>query len=178
MQFRLRRLVRGPAVGLAFALAILLPGLAPAEGERPAEMPYETAGQIPMLSPAPSLTTAKILLTDDRLSPRRVVIPAGQTLVWHSVARHGSRIEFEREVAKSMVCHSLVNFSLDGDALRSAPLQTGDTASFCELRPGTYRYRVIRNGPAEYPTRGGRMLSSRLEGVIVVTDPTGAVAAR
>jgi hypothetical protein len=103
-----------------------------------------------------------------------VEVRAGQTVVWSSMARHASRIVFEREVAKSMVCHSLVNFELDGDQLRSAPLHTGERSQFCRLSPGTYRYRVVRDGPSEYPTAGARQLSTRLEGVIVVR-PADAV---
>jgi hypothetical protein len=165
--------------------ALALAGPAPADEPRAEAIRYEMPGDVPLLSPSWQLEPATaVLLTDDRLSPRRVVVRAGETVRWHSLARHASRIVFEREVAKSMVCHSLVNFELDGDSLRSGPLHTGDTSSFCRLQPGTYRYRVERTGPAAWPTTGGRQLSSRLEGVIVVreaepTEPAaGAVAAR
>lgn len=169
-----------------YLLAVLLAlvagwaaGSARAEEPRIEEIPYEVPGQIPLLGPSWELEpVAAVLLTDGRLSPRRIEVRQGETVRWHSVARQASRIVFEREVARSMVCHSLVNFQIDGDSLRSAALHTGDTASFCRLSPGSYRYRVVRDGPAERPVTGGVQLSSRLEGVIVVL-PTGApVAAR
>ncbi|HKJ24006.1 MAG TPA: hypothetical protein VKB65_04235 [Myxococcota bacterium] len=155
---------------LALALvAMAVAGPSGADEPRVQEIHYETPGAVPTLSPLWQLEPAvSVLLTDDRLSPRRVVVRAGETVRWRSMARHASRIVFEREVARSMVCHSLVNFEIDGDSLRSGALHTGDTSSFCRLEPGTYPYRVERTGPAERPTAGGRQMSSRLEGVIVV----------
>jgi hypothetical protein len=156
-----------------------------ADEPRAEEIRYETPGAVPLLSPDWQLEAATaVLLTDDRLSPRRVVVRDGQTVRWYSMARHASQIVFEREVAKSMVCRSLVNFELDGDSLRSGALHTGDTSSFCRLAPGHYRYHVERTGPAERPTAGGRQLSTRLQGEIVVLAhergpaPTGAMAVR
>jgi len=168
-------------LGLA-ALTLVSP--ARAEAPRADAIRYEMPGDLPWLSPDWQIEpAASVLLTDDRLSPRRVIVREGETVRWHSMARHASQIVFEREVAAAMVCHSLVNFRIDGDSLRSGPIHTGDTSSFCRLEPGSYRYRVDRTGLAEWPTTGGRQLSSRLEGVIVVlpaepvTTP-GAVAAR
>jgi len=167
------------ALGLAAALLLTTAHPAPAE-EAPAQaIHYELPGPVPLLAIGGQLREAvPILLTDDRLSPRRAVVHAGQTVRWRSMARHASRIVFEREIARAMVCHSLVNFAIDGDQLRSGPLETGDTSSFCRLDPGTYRYRIVRSGPAERPTTGARQLSSRLEGVIVVLpDEPGRSAA-
>lgn len=165
---------------LAAAAGLLGPGIARAESDPDRDaIRYETPGEIPLLHPSYGTGTAvAILVTDDRVSPRRARIGPGQTVVWRSMARQGSRIVFEREVARSMICNSLVNFELDGDSLRSAPLQTGDTSSFCRLAPGRYRYRVERNGPAEQATPGAMQLSSRLEGVLVVEAGPEAMAAR
>lgn len=164
--------------GAVCALWLALPGSAAAD-PRPEEIAYETPGVVPLLAPTFGLgPEVPVLLTDDRLTPRRVEVQAGETIRWHSMARHGSRIVFEREVARSMVCHSLVNFELDGDRLRSAPVHTGESSGFCQLSPGTYRYRVVRDGPAEHPTAGALQLSTRLEGVIVVRPPPAPVAAR
>lgn len=156
-----------------------------ADEPRVDEIHYETPGSVPLLSPDWQLEGAtRILMTDDRLSPQRAVVHAGETVRWHSMARHASQIVFEREVAKSMVCHSLVNFVLDGDSLRSGAINTGDSSSFCQLAPGRYRYHVERTGPAEWPTAGARQLSARLRGEIVVLAaepgpaPSGAMAAR
>lgn len=161
----------GPTRLLAAAAIALGAFASPATADEPRaqEIRYEVPGEVPMLSPSFGLGPAvPILLTDDRLSPRRVEVRAGQTVSWTSMARDASRIVFEREVAKSMICHSLVNFELDGDQLRSAPLHTGEQSQFCRLSPGTYRYRIVRDGPGEHPTAGSRQLSTRLEGVIVV----------
>jgi len=157
--------------------AIWAPG--PASAEEIDGILYEQPGPVPLLGHDYGLEPAQdVLLTDDRLSPRRVEVRQGERIRWQSVSRHASRIVFEREVARAMVCHSLVNFELSGDRLRSAPLQTGDTASFCRLKPGTYRYRVVRDGPSEWPIAGAVQLSNRLEGVIVVKPAATPVAAR
>ena len=170
---------------LGVAAGLLLAFATPARADEPrAEaIHYEVPGHVPLLSKDYGLRPAvPILLTDDRLSPRRVEVQPGETVSWTSMARHASRIVFEREVARSMVCHSLVNFELAGDRLHSAPIHTGEQSSFCRLSPGIYRYRVVRDGPAEHPSAGGRQLSTRLEGVIVVVPPessgSAAVAAR
>jgi hypothetical protein len=63
-----------------------------------------------------------------------------------------------------MICHSLVNFSIKDDELRSAPIHAGEFASFCELKPGRYRYRVMRSDSDMTAIGGAR----RLEGDIVV----------
>ena len=60
------------------------------------------------------------------------------------VERYLDPERFEREVARAMVCHSLVNFSIKDDELRSAPIHAGEFASFCQLKPGRYRYKVVR----------------------------------
>jgi hypothetical protein len=167
-------------LGILLALAAgALAGSARAGEPRAEEIRYEVPGPVPLLGADFGLDPgASVLLTDDRLSPRRVLVRQGETVRWRSMARQASRIVFESEVARSMVCHSLVNFALDGDRLRSAPLHTGDSASFCRLAPGTYRYRVVRDGPAERPVAGAVQLSSRLEGVIVVLPAAAPVAAR
>ncbi len=163
---------------VAAVAAVWASGPASAE-ETPDEIRYEHPGHVPLLGSDYGLEPAQdVLLTDDRLSPRRVEVRAGETIRWKSISRHASRIVFEREVARAMVCHSLVNFELAGDRLLSAPLQTGDTASFCRLKPGTYRYRVVRDGPAEWPIAGAVQLSNRLEGMIVVKPAAAPVAAR
>ena len=52
------------------------------------------------------------------------------------------------------------------DELRSAPIRAGEFASFCELRPGRYEYKVVR------PIRVKPDEASReLKGEIVVGDP-------
>ncbi|UCE85929.1 MAG: hypothetical protein JSU66_16645 [Deltaproteobacteria bacterium] len=158
------RLAAAALAAVAIAAVPSVPLPVRAEEGRVAEIRYDVPGPIPLLSPrwAPN-RQASVLVTDDRLSPRRITIGEGETVTWISYARGLTRITFEREVAASMVCHSLVNFHLAEDELRSGLLRTGDAASFCELAPGLYRYRVVPHAP-----EGAHQLSSRLEGVIEV----------
>ena len=88
--------------------------------------------------------------------------------VWISYSASPSVVVFEREVARSMVCHSLVNFSIVEDELKSAEIQAGEFASFCELKPGRYNYKVVRPNPLE----SGLDAARRLEGTIVVGNPS------
>ena len=140
-----------------------------ADSHRPSEIPYEGQGDIPSLNPDYRRTSHKVvLITDDALSPRLVTLDEEQLVAWISYSKSPSTIVFEREVARSMVCHSLVNFSIQDDELKSAEIHTGEFASFCQLRPGRYRYKVIRQNPKA----GGHDTGARrLEGVIVVGNP-------
>ncbi len=87
-------------------------------------------------------------------------------MAWISFARVASTVVFERETARSMICHSLVNFSIQDDELRSAPIHAGEFASFCQLKPGRYRYKVVRPDPTEKLDA-----RRRLWGEIIVGDP-------
>jgi hypothetical protein len=128
------------------AAVLLLAGAAQADSdERPSEIPYDTPGTVPTLSPDYRQTNHKVvLITDDALSPRTVKLAEGQLVAWISYSHAASTIIFEREVARSMICHSLVNFSIQDDELKSAPIHPGEFASFCELKPGRYGYIVTR----------------------------------
>jgi hypothetical protein len=155
------------AAGLA-ALALLL--LAPGGGraadeERPSELPYETPGELPLLDPSYRMTSHKVvLITDQSLNPRLVNLEKGQLVAWISYSGWPSTVVFERETAKNMICHSLVNFSIKDDEIRSQPIHAGEFASFCQLQPGRYKYKVVRERPRTTGT-GAALL---LEGEIVV----------
>jgi len=170
----IRRRLEGVRVAPLFAvfcsaLALLVAGAASAEDSRPSEMPYETPGVIPQLSPKYKLNEHEVVLsTDNALNPRLVTLSEGQLVAWISYSAVASVVVFEREVARSMVCHSLVNFSIQEDELRSEPIHAGEFASFCELKPGRYRYKVVRPVPLE----GGLDAARRIEGEIVVGNPT------
>jgi hypothetical protein len=154
---------------LGVLLAALLP-LAPAlgEDERPSEIPYETPGEFPNLDPSYRMTSHKVvLITDQALNPRLVTLDEGQLVAWISYSPHPSVIVFEREVARSMICHSLVNFSIKDDELRSAPLHAGEFASFCQLKPGRYKYKVVGTGTGEH------VAQRTLLGEIVIGNPAG-----
>ena len=154
----------------ALALAFAGPGAAAAEDARPSEIPYDTPGEIPQLSPKYKLNDHEVvLITDSSLNPRLVTLNEEQLVAWISYSAAPSVIIFEREVARSMVCHSLVNFSIQEDELRSAPIHAGEFASFCELKPGRYRYKVTR--PTPLP--GALEAVRRLEGEIIVGNPKG-----
>jgi len=151
----------------AVALALLLAGAAFAADDRPSEMPYETTGEFPQLSPDYNMTSHKVvLITDKGLNPRLATLDKGQLVAWISYSGAPSTVVFEREVARSMICHSLVNFSIKEDELRSAPIHAGEFASFCQLKPGRYKYKIVRDGIAP----SGSDVSRKLEGEIVVGD--------
>jgi hypothetical protein len=152
--------------GLVLVLLLAAPALA--EDDRPTEIPYATPGELPALSPDYKMSTHKVvLITDQALNPRSASLDEGQLVAWISYSPAPSTIVFEREVARSMICHSLVNFSIKDDELRSAPIHAGEFASFCQLKPGRYRYKVVR------PHEGASMPDARkrLEGEIIVGSP-------
>ena len=149
----------------AFACVLLAAPEARAEDDRPSEVPYDTPGEIPQLSPKYQMTDHEVvLITDNALNPRLVTLSEGQLVAWISYTAAPSVVVFEREVARSMVCHSLVNFSIKDDELRSAEINAGEFASFCELKPGRYRYKVVRPNPLQ----SGLDAARRLEGEIIV----------
>jgi hypothetical protein len=153
------------AATLALAVcAVTFPAVA--EDTRPKEVPYDTPGDIPYLDPSYRQTRHEtVIITDDALQPRLVTLDEGQLVAWISYSKAASTIVFESEVARSMVCHSLINFSIEEDGLRSAEIHTGEFASFCELKPGRYRYKVVRKNP-KHAGAGGA--ARRLEGEIIV----------
>jgi hypothetical protein len=141
------------------------------EDDRPTEIPYDTPGVIPQLSPKYKMNEHEVVLvTDQALNPRLVTLSEGQLVAWISYSAAPSVVVFEREIARSMVCHSLVNFSIVDDELRSAPIHAGEFASFCELKPGRYKYKVTRPVPRDSPLEAAR----RLEGEIIVGNPEGS----
>ncbi len=134
---------------LVSVLSVLMAGVTFAGDDRPTEIVYDTPGAIPDLRPNYRRgEESKIVITDNVVEPRTLRVEQGKPIAWVSYSRAGSAIVFEREVARSMVCHGLINFSLRDDELRSADLYPGEEASFCELKPGRYHYRVIRTGHA------------------------------
>jgi hypothetical protein len=149
--------------------SLLLAGAASAEDTRPTELPYDKPGEVPSLDPSYRQTSHKVvLITDQALNPRLATLDEGQLVAWISYSKVPSTIVFEREVARAMICHSLVNFSIKEDELRSAPIHPGEFASFCELKPGRYRYKVIRTDPQSAGVAAAR---ARLEGEIIVGNP-------
>ena len=154
---------------LVLAVAILLAAPLSAKDERPTELPYDTPGAVPALDPSYRRSSHKVvLITDQALSPRLTTLEEGQLIAWISYSKVPSTIVFEREVARSMICHSLVNFSIKDDELRSAPIHPGEFASFCQLKPGRYRYKVIRTDPR---AAGATAARARMMGEIIVGNP-------
>lgn len=163
------------AVGLAgLALALGSAG-ARAQDERPEEMPYETPGEFPLLDPSYKLQSHKVvLITDHALNPRRVELESGDLVAWISYAKQPSVVVFERETARDMICHSLVNFTITDDEIRSQRIHAGEFASFCQLKPGRYKYKVVRPEAGEIRASSAK----RLEGEIFVKpEPEGEGAA-
>ncbi|HXV37405.1 MAG TPA: hypothetical protein VEC18_09655 [Myxococcota bacterium] len=110
----------------------------------------ERIADLPQLDPSDTTHVHRVvLITADSLSPASIELEPGQLVAWISYAPGPSTVVFEREVARSMVCHKRVNFEFERGELRSAPIEAGEFASFCELAPGRYRYRVERSAPSE-----------------------------
>ena len=163
---RLHPVLRYLGGSAALLLALVLP--ASAKDERPSEMPYESPGDIPSLDPSYRQTSHKVvIITDEGLNPKSVTLGKGQLVAWISYSMAPSAIVFEREVARDMICHSLVNFRLEEDELRSADIHAGEFASFCQLKPGHYRYKIIRSDPM---LAGAGGAARRLDGEIIVRD--------
>ena len=164
------RMRRGALMLLAAAFALLLAGPAFAADDRPTEIPYDMPGPIPQLSPDYNMTSHKVvLITNNGLNPRLATLDEGQLVAWISYSSVPSTVVFEREVARSMICHSLVNFSILEDELRSAPIHAGEFASFCQLKPGRYKYKIVREAMKQEGVDAAR----RLEGEIIVGNPRG-----
>ena len=165
--------LRAIRTALVLLVSVLLAALVASPGfaeDRPTEIPYEMPGDIPQLSPDYNMTSHKVvLITDNALNPRLVTLDEGQLVAWISYSTAPSTVVFEREVARSMICHSLVNFSIKEDELRSAPINAGEFASFCQLKPGRYRYKILRESLQQQGTDAAR----RLEGEIIVGNPKG-----
>jgi len=137
--------MRRTAFPIAVLAALLLATPLGAEENRPPGMSDADASEIPLLPSDAPLTSHKVvLITDESLNPSLVTLDEGQLVAWISYSASESIVVFAREVARDMRCHSLVNFSFVDDELRSAPIHAGEFASFCELKPGRYRYDVVR----------------------------------
>jgi len=155
-------------IGCALAVALSAVGSASANDDRAPQPPVQTLGDLPQLDPAePGHTHKVVLITADSLSPAKVQLARGQLIVWISYAPSESTVVFEPSVAKSMICHSRVNFSFDEGELRSVPISAGEFASFCELQPGSYRYKVVRSNPSD-PARSEA--GDVLEGEITISE--------
>jgi hypothetical protein len=150
---------------LASAVSLAAPVAVRAEDTRPKEMPYETPTEIPQLDPTYRAGGHQVvLITDQSLNPRLVKLKGDEVVAWLSYSSQPTAVVFEREVAKNMTCHHLVNFKLEEDELRSALMHAGDFASFCELKPGRYTYKVVRPNPGQ----NTRSAAPKLEGEIIV----------
>ena len=149
-------------------VALLLVGPASANEDRVSQPREETLEDLPKLDPDYQMNTHKVvLITADSLNPTTVNLDPGQLIAWISYSPSKSTVVFERSVARSMICHSRVNFSFEEGELRSTPINAGEFASFCQLKPGSYRYKVVRSNASDQPgADAGRML----EGEIIVGE--------
>lgn len=162
--------IRVGSFGVALVVALAWGGFigsAGAQGQRPEALPYTS--ELPDLDPGYRRNDHKVVLIRDQdLLPRTLTLEEGQLVAWISYSKSPSVIVFERETARSMVCHSLVNFSIKDDELRSAEIMPGEFASFCQLKPGRYRYKIVR--PSGTRTVAGS--SNRIDGEIIVGNPS------
>ena len=150
------------------AVALLLVGPASANEDRASQPRVETLEDLPQLDPSYQMNAHKVvLITADSLNPATVRLTPGQLIAWISYSPSEATVVFERGVAKSMICHSRVNFSFEEGELRSTPINAGEFASFCELKPGNYRYKVVRSDASDSPPADA---GQTLEGEIVVGE--------
>ncbi len=157
----------GKMCGL-LTVALLLVGPASANEERVSQPREETLEDLPKLDPDYQMNTHKVvLITADSLNPATVRLDLDQLIAWISYSPSESTVVFERDVARSTICHSRVNFSFEGGELRSAPINAGEFASFCQLKPGSYRYKVVRSSASDQP---GADADRMLEGEIIVGE--------
>ncbi|MGH0034020.1 MAG: hypothetical protein ACQGVK_03235 [Myxococcota bacterium] len=162
-----RTALRGLARLLLFAALASGPSSASTD-----QLEFDTPGPVPLLALDHGRDAVRtVVIRDGQLTPARVEVHESTRIAWRSETSGGMRILFDRDVARSMLCTSVVNFVLEDDRLQSARLEHGDTAHFCTLAPGTYRYKVARDRLSD--RRGA--LSERLRGTIVVH--AGGVAA-
>ena len=108
-----------------------------------------------------SLGHKVILITEKEINPGEIELVQGQLVAWISYAPRPVTVVFDREVARNMICHSLVNFALRDGKLKSDPIDPGEFASFCELQPGKYEYRVIHASNSQGEGQG-RVLKGEL----------------
>jgi len=154
--------IRG--IGATLVATLLLIAPVSASEERASQAPEQSLADLPTLDPSYQMTTHKVvLITATALNPATVHLDPGQLIAWISYSPSQSTVVFERSVAKSMICHSRVNFSFEEGELRSTPIDAGEFASFCQLKPGRYRYKVVRSGASEGS-------GATLEGEIVVGE--------
>jgi len=155
-------------IGRLLAVALSLVGTASANDDRAVRPPIETLEDLPQLDPSAQRNTHKVvLITADSLNPAKVELAQGQLIAWISYSPSESTVVFERSVAKSMICHSRVNFFFDEGELRSVPIRTGEFASFCQLKPGNYRYKVLRSNTSDTDRADA---SETLEGEIIIGE--------
>jgi len=66
---------------------------------------------------------------------------------------------------KNFFAVSICSAALIGAALLDvpAPIHAGEFASFCQLKPGRYRYKIVRQEPKDHVDA-----ARRLEGEIIV----------
>jgi len=161
------RAKRGHA-GLWLAALLLLVGPALASDDRAPEPAQQTPEALPRFEPGHQPSTHKVvLITADAVIPATINLVPGQLIAWISYSPSEATIVFERNVAASMVCHSRVNFAFREGELRSTPIAAGEFASFCELKPGRYHYRIERT---DRSGAAGADATRTLEGEIVVAE--------
>ncbi len=112
-----------------------------------------------------SLGHKVVLITEQQINPDEIELAQGQLVAWISYAPQSVTVVFDREVARNMICHSLVNFALRDGKLKSDPIAPGEFASFCELQPGKYDYRVIHESSSPGEDDG-----HELKGTLIVGD--------
>lgn len=106
-----------------------------------------------------------VRINDESLTPEKIEIPAGTTIVWVNSADSGARVRFLSN-AISTTCKAPRGFIVGSKGIfESEEIPGGDVASLCFLELETYDYKVeLFNDGAE-----GKELAQTFHGRVVVT---------
>lgn len=89
---------------------------------------------------------ATVRIRNWTVSPQTIRLDAGREIGWLNQTSRGVRVQFDRDVAREMVCRNGSGFRLKGDRLESPEIRASRFASLCSLSPGVYGYRVVFSG--------------------------------
>ena len=86
--------------------------------------------------------TATIEIAEDKISPKRIMLLPGTTVVWRNVGESTVQVSFIGK-AISTTCKAPRGFSIAGTGVyRSLPIAPGDIVSLCFLEPDLYVFEV------------------------------------
>lgn len=102
-----------------------------------------------------------VSITDEGLNPKVVTLQEGQLVAWINSSNEKSVVVFGREVAQPRIS---LDPQIKDDELRSAPIHADEFATFIHLKPGRYRYKIVR------PEAEEEGIDGQFEGEIIVVS--------